>query len=538
MVRRLPWTHPHLKVGHAAESKPHPKRRKRDTSTTIATTSATTPIRNNIDTGTRDISSYFSSTRKMGYRTPRSGGGRRLMYNSGGGGGGSSRKTTTPYTPNRSGGGGGGRTYSPSPPPSQKKRLDGLFLEGNWYCNCQPRNTAKFLQVSKNTANRGRWFYTCEKRRGGCNFFLWAEDAENRAEGATMTLPPMPQDGAAAAATTPRRTTTGQTQGGFTPSTASTIKPAASAGALAHSSTAMTEPPSSPTAQRSAAKQKFMDTYFKNRPVQVPEEEEPNDLMVTDEEAELTTPAQRKRKRVLFDFDSDDDNGEEAQGQGQGGAGTDDYGLDDDVSSDEERAMTEAMERSAKKLRTVGGGGGAPSTPAAQRTVHDGALPTPQTVSRTLFPGAKRRKVGEDVVGEISPGNASFSTSTSSATLGRSTAAGGTGAPPSSSPPTSTPQEEQLDPTEEVMDLLRQGQKGVGVDDATARDVRAVLGRFAMKAKGLARGRDTVRTALKAKDEKIAELQERVASLEARARTQREQIADFKAGMMDLYSKH
>ncbi|KAK1730676.1 uncharacterized protein BDZ83DRAFT_600178 [Colletotrichum acutatum] len=531
MVRRLPWTHPHLKVGHAAESKPQPKRRKRATSTAIAT--ATTPIRNTIDTGTRDISSYFTTTRKMGYRTPRGGGGRRLMYNSGGGGSSrSSRTTTTPYTPNRS----GGRTYSPSPPPSQKKRLDGLFLEGNWYCNCQPRNTAKFLQVSKNTANRGRWFYTCEKRRGGCNFFLWAEDAENRAEGATMTLPPMPQDGAVAGnSATPRRTT-GPAQGGFTPGTASTIKPSATRAA---SSSAMMEPPPSPTAQRSAAKQKFMDTYFKNRPVQVPEYEEPNDLMVTDEEAELTTPAQRKRKRVLFDFDSDDD-GEEAQGQGQGGARTDDYGLDDDVSSDEERAMTEAMERSAKKLRAEdggggGGGGGAPSTPAAQRTVHDGALPTPQTVSRTLFPDAKRRKVGEDVVGEISPGNVSFSTSTSSATLGRSTAAGTGTIPPSSSPPTSTPQEEQLDPTEEVMALL-QGQKGV--DGATARDVRAVLGRFAMKAKGLARGRDTVRTALKAKDEKIAELQERVASLEARARTQREQIADFKAGMMDLYSKH
>ncbi|KAK1690689.1 hypothetical protein BDP55DRAFT_648127 [Colletotrichum godetiae] len=521
MVRRLPWTHPHLKFGHAAESESKDKSRTWATFTALAT--ATTPIRNTIDdTGTRDISSYFTKTTKMVYRTPRSGGGRRLMYNSGsgsgGGGGGSSRKTT-PYTPNA----GGGRTSSPSPPPSQKKRLDGLFLEGNWYCNCQPRQSAKFLQVSKKTANRGRWFYTCEKRRGGCNFFLWAEDAENRAGAATMTLPPMPQDGAAAgnAAATPRGTTAQSP--GLTPRTASTIKPAMRTAP----STAM-EPPPSPTAQRSAAKQKFMDTYFKNRPVQVPEEE-PNDLMVTDEEAELTTPAQRKRKRVLFDFDSDD-----GEGQGQG-AGADDYGLDD-VSSDEERAMTEAMERSAKKLRNDGGG--LPSTPAAQRTIQDGALPTPQTVSRTLFPDAKRRKVDEGV-GEISPGNVSFSTSTSSATLGRSTAAAGPG--PASSPPTSTPQEEQLDPTEEVMALLRDQQKGGGgggIDDATARAVKAVLGRFAMKAKGLARGRDTVRTALKAKDEKIAELQERVASLEARARTQREQIADFKAGMMDLYSKH
>ncbi|OHE98878.1 hypothetical protein CORC01_05774 [Colletotrichum orchidophilum] len=504
MVRRLPWTHPHLKAGHAAESK--------STTRATATVTATTSSKNGIDTGTRDISSYF--TTKMVSRTPRSGG-RRLMYN--GGGGGSSR--TASYTP-AGGDGGGGRTSSPSPPPSQKKRLDGLFLEGNWYCNCQPRQFAKFLQVSKKTANRGRWFYTCEKRRGGCNFFLWAEDAENRAEGATMTLPPMPQgDGAAAAAAaTPRRTTS--LAQAPTPSTASTIKPAARATAPAHS--AAIEPPPSPTAQRSAAKQKFMDTYFKNRPIQVPEEE-PNELMVTDEEAETTTtPAPRKRKRVLFDFDSDEG----------GGEGEDNYGLDD-VSSGEERAMTEAMERSAKKLRVEG----PPTTPAAQRTLKESALPTPQTVTRTLFPDAKRRGTG---VGDVSPGNVSFSTSTaSSATIGHPAAV------PNSSPPTSTPQEEQLDPTEEVMALLRGQQKGgsggVGggiMDESTARAVRELLGRFSMKAKGLARGRDTVRTALRAKDEKIAELQERVASLEARARTQREQIADFKAGMMDLYSKH
>ncbi|GKT55049.1 hypothetical protein ColTof4_08090 [Colletotrichum tofieldiae] len=470
MVRRLPWTHPHLKVGHGVEGKA--------TSAAAATPGTPTTVRNNT------IPHLFA---KMVSRTPR--GGRRLMYNSThsrGGGGGS--RTYTPKSNRRTAGDAGS---SPSPPPSQKRRLDGLYLEGNWYCNCTPRQQASHFQVKKKNANHGRFFYKCEKRRGGCDFFLWEEDAKNRAEGATMTLPPMPTDGAPALGTTP-------TTQAPTPHTASAVKTGAKP-------TATTEPPS-PSAQRSAARQKFLDTYFSARPTRAAIEA--NGLP---DEAGTEAPSRAaKRRRVLFDFDSDD--------------GGDDYGLGD-VSSDEERAMDEAMERSARKLREAAPL--PPSTPAAQRTVRDAALPTPQTVTRTLFPEAKRRKpdnAGQDA-GRFP--RASFSTSASSATAG---------AGPSSPPPASTPpkEEEQLDPTEEVLALLA----GQTVDGAAARGVRDVLRRFSMRAKGLAKGRETVRAALRAKDERIAELQERVASLEARNRVQRDEIADFKAGMMDLYSKH
>ncbi|TID04628.1 hypothetical protein CH35J_002694 [Colletotrichum higginsianum] len=362
---------------------------------------------------------------------------------------------------------------SPSPLPSQKRRLDGLYLEGNWYCNCAPRHQALLLQVKKKNANHGRFFYKCEKRKGGCNFFLWEEDAKNRAETATLTLPPMPTDGSPAAGTTPSAQFP-------TPSTA----PAARSGV--NSATTAPPPdreaPPSPTTQKSAARQKFLDAYFSARPPQAATEASgPLD------EAGADAPSHTaKRKRVIFDFDVDDEE--------------DEYGLGD-MSSDEERAMNEAMERSAKKLReTVPL---MPYTPVAQRMARDAALPTPQTVTRTLFPDAKRRKPAVE-----SP-NVSFSTKTSSATVG-----------PSSSP--ASRGEEQLDPTKEVLALLAER----AVDDTTMRSVGDVLRRFSMKAKGLA------------KDEKIAELQERVASLEARNRAQREEIADFKAGMMDLYSKH
>ncbi|KAK1985351.1 hypothetical protein LZ30DRAFT_708730 [Colletotrichum cereale] len=474
MVRRLPWTHPHLKVGNAAKGK----------TTSAAVATAVTPTTTFITTTTRSntIPHLFA---KMVSRTPR-GGGRRLMYNSSysrGGGGGSGGRSRT-YTPRSDRHTAGEAPASTSPPPSQKRRLDGLYLEGNWYCNCTPRQQAAHLQVKKKNANQGRFFYKCEKRRGGCTFFLWEEDAKNRAEGSTLTLPPMPTDAAPAAGTTPAAQVP-------TPSTASVGKTGAKP---------TTTP--SPSAQRSVARQKFLDTYFSTRPTQAAAEA---DGPLDEAAAEAETPARAaKRKRVLFDFDSD--------------GGSDEYGLGD-VSSDEERAMNEAMERSAKKLR-----GEAPlpppspSTPAAQRTVRDGAaLPTPQTVTRTLFPDAKRWR--PDDAGGQSP-NTSFSTSTSTTAV--------------DARPPSRVEEQQLDPTAEVLALLA----GQGVDDVTARAVGDVLRRFSMQAKGLARGRETVRAALKAKDERIAALQERVASLEARNRAQREEIADFKAGMMDLYSKH
>ncbi|KAK2020198.1 hypothetical protein LZ32DRAFT_597843 [Colletotrichum eremochloae] len=423
-------------------------------------------------------------------RTPR-GGGRRLMYNSnysrsGGGGSGSRNRTYMPRSDRNTAGETGS---SPSPPPSQKRRLDGLYLEGNWYCNCTPRQQAVHLQVKKKTANLGRFFYKCEKRRGGCTFFLWEEDAKNRAEGSTLTLPPMPTEAAPAAGTTPTAPVP-------TPSSVSVVqiglKPATAAGAPA-----ATAVPPSPSELRRVARQKFMDAYFSTtRPTQAAVDADGP----PDEAGAEASPHTAKRKKVLFHFDSDD--------------GADEYGLGD-VSSDEERAMNETMERSARKLRGAVPLSPPPSTPTAQRTVRDGtALPTPQTVTRTLFPDAKRRRHDDS-------GQFSTNASTTAADAG---------------PPPSTPSrcEEQLDPTEEVLALLA-GQK---VDVATTRAVGDVLRRFSMQAKGLARGRETVRAALKAKDKRIAALQERVASLEARTRAQREEIADFKAGMMDLYSKH
>ncbi|BFZ63367.1 hypothetical protein YB2330_004489 [Saitoella coloradoensis] len=54
--------------------------------------------------------------------------------------------------------------------------------ESGWLCNCPL--PANYLQVGKQGANNGRFFYTCQKgREEQCGFFLWAEpDARVREE--------------------------------------------------------------------------------------------------------------------------------------------------------------------------------------------------------------------------------------------------------------------------------------------------------------------------------------------------------------------
>ena len=64
---------------------------------------------------------------------------------------------------------------------------------------------------------------------------------------------------------------------------------------------------------------------------------------------------------------------------------------------------------------------------------------------------------------------------------------------------------------EEVLELL----KGQQVDEDTGASLRQLLGKHALKISGIAKGRDITRVALKAKDIKIAELQQKITVLEA-----------------------
>lgn len=64
----------------------------------------------------------------------------------------------------------------------------GLFGNGMWHCDCEPRLPAEKFQVKNGGKNHGRWFYTCQKPQlKRCPFFLWSDDAKVREEGAILS---------------------------------------------------------------------------------------------------------------------------------------------------------------------------------------------------------------------------------------------------------------------------------------------------------------------------------------------------------------
>lgn len=83
----------------------------------------------------------------------------------------------------------------------EKVPLKGLFSDGTWHCNCEPRLPAEHFQTKNGGKNHGRWcefpltygyssnilVYTCQKpqpRR--CNFFLWDDEAKPREAAAVL----------------------------------------------------------------------------------------------------------------------------------------------------------------------------------------------------------------------------------------------------------------------------------------------------------------------------------------------------------------
>ncbi|MBA7494303.1 hypothetical protein ES702_04878 [subsurface metagenome] len=63
----------------------------------------------------------------------------------------------------------------------------GLFVDSIWHCDCEPRLPAEKFRVKNGGKNHGRWFYTCQKsQQKRCPFFLWSDDAKIREEAAIL----------------------------------------------------------------------------------------------------------------------------------------------------------------------------------------------------------------------------------------------------------------------------------------------------------------------------------------------------------------
>ncbi|CAK7263021.1 hypothetical protein SEPCBS119000_000271 [Sporothrix epigloea] len=68
------------------------------------------------------------------------------------------------------------RIINPPLTPSFGCGTDGLFFDGQWFCNCRPRRPAALRETRKPGINKGRWFFGCPQERGEqCSFFLWED---------------------------------------------------------------------------------------------------------------------------------------------------------------------------------------------------------------------------------------------------------------------------------------------------------------------------------------------------------------------------
>ncbi|KAK7431058.1 hypothetical protein QQZ08_002339 [Neonectria magnoliae] len=361
----------------------------------------------------------------------------------------------------------------PETPHSGKKRPDkGLFSDGQWLCNCDPRKKLQLLETKKEGPNKGKLFYKCFD----CNLFLWWDDARAREKGLTSPStaePPPPK--------TPSLTQAPLTAYGYhvTPGTE------ANAGDGLFTDSGSDSDDLEPGNNRTAAAAPPMDT---------------------------PCPPSSKRKRDVFEDDSDPDEFS-------------------DLESDEERQLAEMTDQSARKLQARQQHQQQQSrysTPLnSSSTDVVSGLPTP-SVARTLFPGpgpeTKRPKqVTFDDAAPPGPPS-------TPAKLDRNSTTPATTPAPDRAPPSSPPND-GYDVTDEVMGLLRDQ----GLSPQVLRVVQSTLATAARRTRGIVLGRDSARATVKARDERIASLQERVAALENRDKMHRTQITTFKANLMKMY---
>ncbi|KJK82988.1 hypothetical protein H634G_01116 [Metarhizium anisopliae BRIP 53293] len=367
-------------------------------------------------------------------------------------------------------------------PSAEKKRLDGVWQDGLWWCNCDPRKKAVLREVKKECANKGRLFWTCEThRRLSCNFFLWRDDAVVRessfapgSDADVVDNRPVP-----ARPKTPTFTQRPLESYGIqaTPSSRRS-------GILGGVNKTSKAADSSPTSTHRARETQALAS-----------------------KASPTTPSSKRKRNLNDSWDQDEDEFT-------------------DLDSDAERQLAEITDKSVQMATRRRSSDDVFATPSTNRrtTVIVGGLPTP-SVSRTLFP-ASEAKCSKAV---------SFEEPTSSGTLKTpsktlSSDSSFSLVSPSSSPPGASTQ----DVTEKVMALLSR-QK---IDPAVLQSVQELLLMSARKTKGVSKGRDSARAALKGKDKKISQLQEKIRDLENQAAYNHKRMTDMKAQLIRLYEEN
>ena len=373
--------------------------------------------------------------------------------------------------------------------------------------NCEPRRPAVLHEVKKNTPNKGKLFWTCPAHPY-CDFFLWRDDARLREEGlpagtdaaaatadARLQPPPGPQTPtfvqrrltSFGIQVTPGRRHRGPRTGADRPHDLS------STGGDAESPGAADTPSRRPALEEASCR------------IETPGAAASDAAGAAD----VGTPCPTASKRKLDAFQHD------------GGGGGGDAWLSD-LASDDERLLADLADRSAQGAS--GRARDAFATPAADRSA--AAPPSVSHVARTLFtaPVAKRQKTASFEA--PTPFAAGMPTPAKTPTTSTASDDG-----PPSAPSSSPPDPPALDPADQVMPLLR----GQNVDASLLQSVGELLAASARRTRGLVMSRDSVRTTLRQREDRIARLQERVAALEDKEAFYSKQLTNIKGQLMKMY---
>ncbi|KAI1395499.1 hypothetical protein F4819DRAFT_187976 [Hypoxylon fuscum] len=388
--------------------------------------------------------------------------------------------------------------------PSGKVPLDGLFRNGVWHCNCSPRLPAVRLQVRKDTPNKGRAFYTCQKdrdKKNKCDFFLWAEDAHEREVGAVLTNSRSEAEAEGTPSRRPKRQRT--IHESITPAKEkrpwyekTPVTGIADLNRMVSGTPSATAPSSTLKGNSNSAKEvdDNLEVFFSS-------DEDFGPVHISGGESRLSATqnspsAGSKRKRP---------------------DAADEYS---DFSSGEEEALVALVNSSSQGSQ--GSHHDVFETPAANKThvIEDG-LATPLTdrpVRRVLFADP-----------EVSSSTQPRRNGGLAASIHNQTFASPSSTPSSSQEGSKTPSAVNI--TQDVMSLL-DDQK---IDSQVLNKVCDILDRHAARAKGLERGRDASREATKKAEAQVTELQRRVADLENQRKLDGEARQKMRTDLMKLY---
>lgn len=385
------------------------------------------------------------------------------------------------YNSRGRGRGGGGRGNARSTAPR------GVFSDGIWHCDCTPRLPAEHFKVKKESKNQGRWFYTCQNQEPQrCGFFLWDEDAKLREEGAVLNN----------SRSEPKSKSTHEAQDGW------------NAGRSKGSMFAKVDPMA-----------------------EMPDSDKPNDddESTDDESPPSASPSQRqttsiaKRKASDANLDENDDD--------------DDQLLSWSLTGQEEQDLISAAESAAPP----------PETP--RKVAKTGVYATPATTiekKRTLpwlqdemVTSAEPKTPSDRHLHGADYLDSPFKQSTMTLppiveqtyaptpTLQANTPVNLSDSPVPQSryrDALSNPADGASSLTSEAMGAL----SGTSVPPKILTALRKILSKHDLKTQGVVKGRDISRLSLKAKDAKIAELQARIASLEAEREVDRSVIRNLR----------